>query len=256
MANHVARTTRVSICGVALAISLSGLTYAQTPAAVADDSTASSASELPAASYSLGLSFATQWREGGLEGTVSTEDLLRGIRAGLGGAPMAAEDRQRASALLHDAYQSWAKRNATSAEQFLATNSKESDVKTTASGLQYQVLKKGGASPPPAPTDRVTVEYRGHLLNGYEFDSTYKRGKPSVVRPNDVIAGWREALAMMPAGATWRLFVPPALAYGLTPPPSIPPNSLLIFDVELVSVDHTPTHAATVAAPAAAPTKH
>jgi FKBP-type peptidyl-prolyl cis-trans isomerase len=234
-------------------LTLNHLTYAQALAA-GEQGPTPGAADSSASSYSLGLSFATQWREGGLEGTISTEDMIRGIRAGLAGTQMSPEDRQRASSLLHDAYQSWAKRNHSAADQFLAGNAKQAGIKTTASGLQYQILKSGTAGGAPAtPNDHVTVQYRGKLLNGYEFDSTYSRGKPAVIRPNDVIAGWREALAMMPAGSQWRLFVPPNLAYALTPPPSIPPDSLLIFDVEVLSIDKTAAHAAAQAGVPAAP---
>jgi FKBP-type peptidyl-prolyl cis-trans isomerase len=108
------------------------------------------------------------------------------------------------------------------------------------------VLKKGDPNAPAAaPGDHVTVQYRGRLISGTEFDSSYRRGKPAIIRPNDVIAGWREALALMRPGAEWRLFIPPDLAYALTPPPSIPPNALLIFDVSMIGVEPAGTpHAA------------
>jgi FKBP-type peptidyl-prolyl cis-trans isomerase FklB len=190
-----------------------------------------------AASYSLGLSFATQWRDGGLDGMLSEADLMRGIHAGLAGATLTAEDRKNAGAFLREAYESWAGRNKVAAAAFLAHNATQPGVKTTASGLQYMVMAPGDSSVPPAGTgDHVTVQYRGRLLDGKEFDSSYSRGKPAVIRPSDVITGWREALGMMNRGAQWRVFVPPELAYALTPPPSIPPNSLLIFDIEIVSV--------------------
>ena len=204
-----------------------------------------------AESYSLGLSFATQWRQAGLEGAVSTEDLVRGIRAGLAGTELTPEDKQRASTLMRTAFGSWAQRNKTQADEFLTHNAKEPGVQTTASGLQFLVLKSGhSGARTPKDSDHVKIQYRGHLLSGYEFDSTYSRNGPAVVRPSDVIAGWREALEMMPAGSQWRLFIPPQLAYGTTPPPSIPPDSLLIFDVEVLGVE--PAVAATHPTPAKA----
>jgi FKBP-type peptidyl-prolyl cis-trans isomerase len=196
------------------------------------------ASPQASASYSLGLSFATQWREGGLDGLLSEAELIRGIRAGLAGTPLTPEDRQKAGGFLHDAYETWAGRNKAAAAAFLAHNAAQPGVKTTASGLQYVVMTAGDAgSPIAAAGDHVTVQYRGRLIDGKEFDSSYSRGKPAVIRPNDVIAGWREALAMMHRGAQWRVFVPPDLAYAMTPPPSIPPNSLLVFDIEIVGVE-------------------
>jgi FKBP-type peptidyl-prolyl cis-trans isomerase len=196
------------------------------------------ASPQASASYSLGLSFATQWREGGLDGLLSEADLIRGIHAGLAGTPLTADDRQKAGGFLHDAYESWAGRNKAAAAAFLVHNAAQPGVKTTPSGLQYVVMTAGDAgSPMAAAGEHVTVQYRGRLLDGKEFDSSYSRGKPAVIRPNDVIAGWREALAMMHRGAQWRVFVPPDLAYAMTPPPSIPPNSLLVFDIEIVGVE-------------------
>ena len=223
------------------------------PAAAAAPATAAEAGNTVAESYSLGLSFATQWRQAGLEGVVTTEDLIRGIRAGLAGTELTPQDKQRASALMHTAFESWAQRNKTQADEFLTHNAGEPGVKTTASGLQYLVLKSGQpGSRTPKDSDHVKVQYRGHLLSGYEFDSTYSRNAPAVVRPSDVIAGWREALEMMPAGSQWRLFIPPQLAYGTTPPPSIPPDSLLVFDVEVLGILQPAAAATTHPAPAKA----
>jgi FKBP-type peptidyl-prolyl cis-trans isomerase FklB len=210
---------------------------AQTVSPVTGDAPGSAPSQA-ASSYSLGLSFATQWREGGLDGLLSEPDLIRGIHAGLAGSPLTADDRQKAGSFLHDAYQAWAARNKAAAAAFLAHNAAQPGVKTTGSGLQYVVMAAGETgSPVPGAGDHVTVQYRGRFLDGKEFDSSYSRGKPAVIRPGDVIAGWREALAMMHRGAQWRVFVPPDLAYAMTPPPSIPPNSLLVFDIEVVGVD-------------------
>jgi FKBP-type peptidyl-prolyl cis-trans isomerase FklB len=232
-----------SLAVAVLSILLDASAGAAAPPAANSATTAQLPASTPqpsdAASYSLGLSFATQWREGGMEGLLSEEGLIRGIRAGLAGSPLTDEDRQRASAFLHDAYEAWGLRNKSAATEFLSHNSKEQDVKTTATGLQYLVLAKG--DPGPATTganDRVTVQYRGRLLNGTEFDSSFTRGKPAVIRPSALMAGWREALLMMNRGASWRVFVPPDLAYGATPPAAIPPNALLVFDIEVLQVEH------------------
>ncbi|MGH8148863.1 MAG: FKBP-type peptidyl-prolyl cis-trans isomerase, partial [Steroidobacteraceae bacterium] len=106
---------------------------------------------------------------------------------------------------------------------------------TTASGLQYRILRPGSGAP-PRPTDEVTVNYRGTLLDGTEFDSSYKRGMPATFPVNHVIKGWREALVLMKPGSKWELYVPPELAYGEDSPPPIPPGSLLEFQVELLSI--------------------
>ena len=248
--------------GIALAMALTAASPLQAAAAVQTSNPVQtvgpvtgdapgSAPSQAASSYSLGLSFATQWREGGLDGLLSEPDLIRGIHAGLAGSPLTADDRQKASSFLHEAYQSWAARNKAAAAAFLAHNATQPGVKTTGSGLQYVVMAAGEAgSPVPAAGDHVTVQYRGRFLDGKEFDSSYSRGKPAVIRPGDVIAGWREALAMMHRGAQWRVFVPPDLAYAMTPPPSIPPNSLLVFDIEVVGLD--PADNAGAPVPAAA----
>ena len=183
---------------------------------------------------------------------VSEDELIRGIRAGLAGTPLTADDRQRANAFMRDAYEIWAERNKTAAAEFLARNAKQTGVKTTASGLQYLVLTAGDPKAPAAgPGDHVTVQYRGRLLNGTEFDSTYSRGKPGVIRPSDAMTGWREALEMMNPGSKWRVFVPPDLAYALRPPPAIPPNSLLIFDIEVLGINQPGEARASSLAPAA-----
>ena len=245
MTHTTARRLPIKIlCGLALSIVCfaAHARGAQSAGAAANATAAADDAAPPpnasADSYSLGLSFASQWRDGGLDGILSVDDLVRGIRAGLGGTSLTADDRKRASSLLKGAYTAWAGRNKASADEFLAHNAKQPGVTTTASGLQYLVMTKGDPSAPAAaPSDHITVQYRGRLINGTEFDSTYRRGKPAIVRPGEVIAGWREALGMMRPGAEWRLFIPPDLAYALTPPPSIPPNALLIFDVSMISVD-------------------
>jgi FKBP-type peptidyl-prolyl cis-trans isomerase FklB len=190
------------------------------------------------ASYSLGLSFATQWREAGIVPGLAQDELVRGIRDGLSGKPLTADDRARASAFLKASFEALGERNKATAQAFLAKNGHEKGVTTTSSGLQYLVLAAGDTTGPGASAnDRVTVNYRGQFVDGAEFDSSYARGKPSVIRPSSVIAGWREALGLMHRGAKWRVFVPPELGYGTTPPPAIPPNSLLVFEIEVVAID-------------------
>src|SRR5260370_22056354 len=144
-------------------------------------------------------------------------------------------------------------RNKAAAKDFLTKNGQEKGVKTTADGLQYKVLLPGDAKAPAIATnDEVTVNYRGKLLDGSEFDSSYARGQPATFKVNGVIKGWQEALVLMNPGAKWHLFVPPELAYDTTPRPGIPAGSLLNFEVELLSVKSSEA-APSAAAPAAAP---
>src|SRR6478735_5995613 len=139
-------------------------------------------------------------------------------------------------------------KNKTDGTKFLEDNKKKPGVKTTASGLQYKVEKEGTGAQPKA-TDMVTVNYRGTLIDGTEFDSSYKRGQPATFPVNGVIKGWTEALQLMKQGAKYQLFIPANLAYGeRAMGPDIGPNSTLIFDVELQDVKPPPTPA-----PAGAP---
>ena len=119
---------------------------------------------------------------------------------------------------------------------FLAANKTKEGVVTTSSGLQYKVLKQGDG-PKPTATDSVVCNYKGTLINGTEFDSSYKRGQPATFPVNGVIKGWTEALQLMPTGSKWQLFVPADLAYGARGAgQDIGPNATLIFEVELLSI--------------------
>ncbi|NLE29099.1 MAG: FKBP-type peptidyl-prolyl cis-trans isomerase [Phycisphaerae bacterium] len=127
-------------------------------------------------------------------------------------------------------------KNLAEAKAFLETNAKKEGVKTLPSGLQYKVIKSGTGETPQA-TDKVKVNYVGKFLNGQEFDSSYKRGEPAEFNADQVIPGWTEALTMMKEGDKWELYIPPSLGYGEMGRGPIPPNSLLIFEVELLDVD-------------------
>src|SRR5262249_44269997 len=142
--------------------------------------------------------------------------------------------------------------NHRAADKFLAENGKKPGVVTTASGLQYKVLNDGNGDSPKA-ADEVTVNYRGTLISGTEFDSSYKLGQPATFQVGGGTGGWTEALQLMKPGAKWQLYVPPKLAYDLQSRPPIPPGSLLIFDVELLSVKAPAPAAASAPAPAPPP---
>jgi len=144
--------------------------------------------------------------------------------------------RKKSLAKLQAKMQKFATKNKQLGTVFLASNKKKPGVITTASGLQYKILKKGrGRS--PTKNDTVTVNYEGKLITGKVFDSSYKRGKSVTFPVGGVITGWQEALTKMKPGATWMLYVPPNLAYGMRGAPgAIGPNETLIFKVNLVSV--------------------
>ena len=135
--------------------------------------------------------------------------------------------------------------NKAEGDAFLAANKAKDGVVTTPSGLEYKILTPGNG-PKPSVTDTVTVNYRGTLINGKEFDSSYKRGQPATFPIGGVIKGWTEALQLMPVGSKWELFVPASLAYGEQQRgPDITPNSALIFEVELLSIQEKPKPAET-----------
>jgi FKBP-type peptidyl-prolyl cis-trans isomerase FklB len=194
-------------------------------------------------SYSLGYQFGQSLKHQGL--AINLEVYTAGIRDALGGAKprlsqeevnkTVSEIQSRVMAARQKEMQELADKNLSEGKAFLEANGKKEGVKTLSSGLQYKVLAEGSGKTPKA-TDEVTVNYRGTLIDGTEFDSSYGRGKPLTVKVNGVIRGWSEALQLMKAGSKWQLFIPPDLAYGERGMGRIPPNSTLIFEVELISV--------------------
>jgi len=246
------RDRRSLLLATAVALSLGALlAQAQEPPAGAPPGTAAgasskkppvaaanteAASEKNAVSYSLGVSMGDQLRSNGIPpDQISSQRLAQGVRDGITGkAKMTDADRQNISRLMRTALQGAADANHRAAAKFLAENGKKPDVTTTASGLQYKVLAAGSGESPTA-SDEVTVNYRGTLLDGTEFDSSYRRGEPATFPLARVIPGWTEGLQLMKSGAKYQLFVPPQLAYDMRPRPGIPPGSMLIFEVELLN---------------------
>jgi FKBP-type peptidyl-prolyl cis-trans isomerase len=260
---HIATISKAGAAWLLMAAS--PLAGAQTPApapatAPAPAPKAPAHSHSPAANpakddpngYLFGLTFGEQMRRVGVTDQVSVANVARGIKDGLQGKKTTPADQQQLNAYVRSLMQAALARNQTAAKEFLARNVHAAGVITTASGLQYKVINPGDAQAAPvAPTDQVTVQYRGKLLDGSEFDSSYSRGTPATFPVNGVIRGWQEALVLMKPGAKWELFVPPELAYGSAPKAGIPGGSLLIFEVELLNVKPGATAAAP--APAAPP---
>jgi FKBP-type peptidyl-prolyl cis-trans isomerase len=210
------------------------------------------------ASYAIGLGFGQNIKEQGLE--LDPEQVLAGLRDGITGAQakMTDEEIETVMNAFRDEFiaqqaaksKAEAEKNSKEGAAFLASNKAKAGVKTTQSGLQIQELKPG-TGPTPKATDVVKVHYKGTLLDGTEFDSSYKRDEPAVFPLNRVIPGWTEGVQLMKVGGQARLFIPSALAYGEDgQPPVIPPNSTLIFDIELLGIEPNP--AATAPAPAPA----
>jgi FKBP-type peptidyl-prolyl cis-trans isomerase len=172
--------------------------------------------------------------------------VARGLKDALSGGKTLLTDQEAAADLaqLQDEVkkateaklQALAAENQKAGEAFLAENKTKEGIVALPSGLQYKVLTQG-TGPKPTATDTVVCQYKGTLLDGTEFDSSYKRGQPATFAVGRIIKGWTEALLLMPVGSKWQLFIPPDLAYGERGAPNvIPPNATLVFEVELVSI--------------------
>ena len=195
-------------------------------------------------SYAIGIDIGSNFRES--DTPLHLESLLAGLQDALQGAKPQYDEQTLAAAIGHlqqhmqekarARQRSLGMGNRKAGEAFLAKNLQQEGVKATPSGLQYKVVESGdGATPGPA--DVVSCHYRGTLIDGTEFDSSYARKMPAEFPVNRVISGWTEALQMMRVGDKWQLFIPADLAYGDDPPgPPIQPGSVLLFDIELLAI--------------------
>lgn len=202
-------------------------------------------SEKDKLSYSIGVDMARNFKRQEIE--VDADVLARGFKDAYRGTKLGLTD-QDMQKITSDyqvklrekqlgAMKKIGETNQKEGEEFLAANAKKEGVVTLPSGLQYLVVKKGDG-PIPKAEDSVKCNYRGTLINGTEFDSSYKTGKPATFAVGGVIAGWTEALKMMPVGSQWQLFVPSKLAYGPRGAGrDIGPNATLIFDIELLGIE-------------------
>lgn len=197
------------------------------------------------ASYTLGTDLAKNFQQQGLN--IDVEALKLGMQDVLNDRPLKLTQeemdnavKQVKKALMEKQMakrQAEAKKNAQKGEAFLAENKNKPGVKITDSGLQYKVINKG-KGPSPSENDMITAHYQGALIDGTVFDSSYERGTPLEFEMGNVIKGWQEALKMMKAGSKWELYIPAELAYGERGAGKrIPPNSTLVFTVELIKFD-------------------
>ncbi len=195
-------------------------------------------------SYALGIDLGRQLRNNLIE--VDPDLFSQGLKDALaGGKTLLSEEEVRTAiaelqaemkARVAEARRMSGEDNKKAGDAFLAENKKKEGVVTLPSGLQYKILKAGEGKKPTA-NDTVVCNYRGTLVNGVEFDSSYARGTPATFPVNGVIKGWTEALQLMPVGSKWQLFIPPDLAYGERGAGAqIGPNATLIFEVELISI--------------------
>ena len=198
-------------------------------------------------SYVIGVDIGKALQKQGV--AIDPDLVARGIKDGVSGGKLLMSDQEiketmtafqkEMRAKQEMALKQAGEKNKREGEAFLAENKIKEGVKTLPSGLQYKVIKAGSGKKPKA-TDTVVTHYKGTLLDGTEFDSSYKRNQPATFKVNGVIRGWTEALQLMEEGAQWVLYVPAALAYGERGAgPQIGPNATLIFEVELISVQET-----------------
>lgn len=196
------------------------------------------------ASYIIGLNVGRTLKA--QEITVNTDLVIKGLRDALSGAPAVLTEEEITTAMnsfqqemvaaQEKKRQAQAEKNKAEGEAFLAANKNKAGVKTTASGLQYEVLQEGKGATPKA-TDQVTVHYKGTLLDGTVFDSSYERNQPATLGVNQVIGGWTEALQLMKVGSKYKLYIPASLGYGEQGAGGvIGPNAPLIFEVELLGI--------------------
>jgi len=184
-------------------------------------------------SYIIGMDIGNNLKKQSVE--VDPNILAKGIGDALaGGKPLLTEQEIRET--MAGFQKEMAAKKKKEGEAFLAENKKKDGVKTLPSGLQYKVIKKGSGKKPTS-SDTVATNYRGTLVDGTEFDSSYRRGQPATFPVKGVIPGWTEALQLMEVGSKWQLFVPSNLAYGERGAgPNIGPNATLIFEIELISI--------------------
>ena len=195
-------------------------------------------------SYAIGLDVGNAMKKQSID--INTDIFMRGVKDALSDGKKLMTDEEVRETMTafsremaekqKEKMKKLGEKNKQEGDVFLAENKKKEGVKTLPSGLQYKVITEGSGKTPTA-SDTVTVNYRGTLIDGTEFDSSYKRGQPATFPVNGVIKGWTEALQLMKEGAKWQIFIPSDLAYGDKGAGNvIGPNAVLVFDVELISV--------------------
>ena len=188
--------------------------------------------------YSMGARLGASLKQQSVD--LNLAFILRGLEDAMGDGELLLTDQEMATAVQEFQMQivrEQQDKNRTEGEAFLASNAQREEVTTLPSGLQYEIVQAGDGAK-PAATDRVTVHYRGSLIDGTQFDSSYDRGQPATFRLDQVIAGWTEGLQQMNVGSIWKLYIPSELAYGESPPPGpIGPNATLVFVVELIGIE-------------------
>jgi FKBP-type peptidyl-prolyl cis-trans isomerase FkpA len=242
------------LAALSLTVVAAGCKPAATPAANVDKTPGAKAipglpTEKDQASYMIGMAMAKQLEPA--KDDIDVDVIAKAIKTSLSGQKLLLTDQQAAEiaqsfgqkmqAKQIAKMEEDAKKNIAAGDAFLAQNAKKPGVQTTASGLQYQVLTEGKGAK-AQPTDMVRVNYKGMLLDGKTFDSSYDRGEPATFPLNQVVPGWQEGIALMPVGSKYKFWIPSKLGYGEkgTPGGPIPPNATLVFEVELLDIAKQP----------------
>ncbi|MBB1471892.1 FKBP-type peptidyl-prolyl cis-trans isomerase [Luteimonas sp. MC1782] len=257
--NHVVRVAATSLLAASLLVALGACKKIDKDAATADGAAAATAAtdaapaldikglktEKQQAGYAIGLQVGSSLEE--IKDEIDFDSMVKAMRSKVDGTdPLMTEEQartvfeafgQRMQAKMAAEAGKKATANLAEGAAFLAGNAKVEGVQVTASGLQYQVLQPGTGAK-PGPDDRVSVHYKGALLDGTTFDSSYDRGEPATFQLSQVVPGWNEGLQLMPVGSKYKLWIPASLGYGEagTPGGPIAPNSTLVFEVELLEI--------------------
>ncbi len=224
------------ICGLVLIV---GLVYAQQEGGQPEIATGTITENGSRISYALGATLGRQARSTGFR--IDPQLIIKGFSDVVLDQQLQMTNEQMQQTLeemrqeIATRHREEATKHHEAGAKFMAENGKNEGVVTLPSGLQYAVVKEGDGASPKA-TDRVSVHYRGTLIDDREFDSSHRRGTPASFILNNVIPGWTEALQLMKVGGTWNIFIPPDLAYGEAGRPGIPPNSTLVFEIELLEI--------------------
>ena len=209
-------------------------------------------------SYTIGVFSGNNLKQQSID--VDPDIMLKGIKDSLSGGKMLLTDQEMSEVMAafqkemtikqSEKRNAMAEKNRKEGETFLAENKTKEGVKTLPSGIQYKVVKEGTGKNPKA-TDGVVAHYRGTLIDGTEFDSSYQRNEPATFKLDQVIKGWTEAVVLMKEGAKWQIFIPSNLAYGENGAGPIEPNATLVFDVELIKIISDPAAPAKTTKPEA-----
>lgn len=227
----------------AAVLSFSAMAQNTAPAPAAAPTAPAVAIDRTKMSYAVGYQFGADLKERGVE--IDLEGVVRALRDGFGGKPVAypREELGQQMELLEGKlrteaeakFRKLAAENKTASDKFMVENRAKKGIVALPSGIQYRVIEEGNGARPTA-TSEVTVHYRGSLINGFEFDSSFARGVPAKFQVDQVLKGWQEVLPLMRVGDHWQIFLPPEMAYAERGPRPIGPNQALVFDIKLIEV--------------------